>query len=378
MSPRVYRLLFWLGVLLLVIVVLGLVQAILMPFAAGFAIAYILAPGVTRLERWGVRRNLASLCVLALFLLGLASILVILVPLIQGQIVQLITRVPNLVRALQDQLGQLILLLQEHLPAEDVSKVRDLLSAKLAEALTWLAGLVQGMITSSLAILNILSLVVVTPIVTFFLLRDWERMVAQIDSYLPRQSLETVRGQARLVSDTLVGFVHGQALICLILAIYYGVALTVAGLASGIALGLLIGVLGIIPILGVTTGFILSVGLAASQYGTASAILTVCGIFVVGQLAEANILTPKLLGDRVHLHPVWVIFALLAGGTLYGFVGVLVAVPAAAVIGVLARFALASYRHSSLYDARQSESEGEGESETKGESEAVANLTRIR
>jgi predicted PurR-regulated permease PerM len=380
MSPRAYRLLFWLGLLVLVVVVLGLVQAILMPFAAGFAIAYILAPGVTSLERRGVRRSLASLCVLALFLLGLTSILVILVPLIQGQIVQLITRVPNLVRSLQDQLGQLILMLQEHLPAEDVAKVRDLLSTKLAEALTWLAGLVQGMITSSLAILNILSLVVVTPIVTFFLLRDWEKMVAQIDSYLPRQSLGTVRGQARLVSDTLVGFVHGQALICLILAIYYGIALTLAGLASGIALGLLIGVLAIIPILGVATGLILAVGLAASQYGTFSAILTVCGIFVVGQLAEANILTPKLLGDRVHLHPVWVIFALLAGGTLYGFVGVLVAVPAAAVIGVLARFALSVYRRSSLYDAREGEGESEarGESEGKGESETVANLTRIR
>ena len=386
MSPRAYRLLFWLGLVLLAIVVLGLVQPILMPFATGFAIAYVLAPPVTRIEAWGVRRSLASLCVLAVFLLGLALILLILVPLIQGQIVQLITRVPNLVRALQDQLGQLILLLQEHLPAEDVSKVRDVLNAKLAEAMTWLAGLVQGMITSSLAILNILSLVVVTPIVTFFLLRDWEKMVAQIDSYLPRQSLETVRGQVRLVSDTLVGFVHGQALICLILAIYYSVALTLAGLASGIALGLLIGILGIIPLLGVTTGFILAIGLAASQFGTFSAILTVCGIFVVGQLAEANVLTPKLLGDRVHLHPVWVIFALFAGGTLYGFVGVLVAVPAAAVIGVLARFALSSYRRSSLYDAHPSESEGEsngesedkGESGGKGESETVANLTRIR
>src|SRR5438874_9860743 len=353
MSPRVYRLLFWLGLLLLVIVVLGLVQAILMPFAAGFAIAYILAPGVTRLERWGVRRNLASLCVLALFLLGLASILVILVPLIQGQIVQLITRVPNLVRVLQDQLGQLILLLQEHLPAEDVSKVRDLLSAKMAEALTWLAGVVQGMITSSLAILNILSLVVVTPIVTFFLLRDWEKMVAHIDSYLPRQSLETVRGQARLVSDTLVGFIHGQALVCLILAVYYGIALTLAGLASGLALGLLIGVLGIIPMLGVTTGFILGVGLAASQYGTWTEILVVVGIFAFGQLVEANVLTPKLVGDRIHLHPVWVIFALFAGGTLYGFVGILLAVPAAAVIGVLIRFALTRYRASSLYDSRE-------------------------
>jgi predicted PurR-regulated permease PerM len=376
MSTRAYRLLFWLGLVLLVIVALGLVQPILMPFATGFAIAYVLAPLVTRIEARGVRRSLASLCVLTLFLLGLASILLILVPLIQGQIVQLITRVPNLVRALQDQLGQLILLLQEHLPAEDVSKVRDVLSAKLAEAMTWLAGLVQGMITSSLAILNILSLVVVTPIVTFFLLRDWDKMVVQIDSYLPRQSLETVRGQARLVSDTLVGFVHGQALICLILAIYYSVALTLAGLASGIALGLLIGILGIIPLLGVTTGFILAIGLAASQFGTFSAIVTVCGIFVVGQLAEANILTPKLLGDRVHLHPVWVIFALFAGGTLYGFVGVLVAVPAAAVIGVLARFALSSYRRSSLYDAHQSENEGTGEG--NGESETVANLTRIR
>src|SRR5262249_11331541 len=159
------------------------------------------------------------------------------------QIVQLIARVPTFVRALQDQLGQLILLLQQHLPAEDVAKVRDLLGAKLAEAVTWLASLLQGMITSSLALLNILSLVVLTPIVTFFLLRDWEEMVALVDSHLPRQSLETVRGQARLVSDTLVGFIHGQGLICLILAVYYGVALTLAGLASGIALGVLIGVL---------------------------------------------------------------------------------------------------------------------------------------
>lgn len=351
MSPTAYRLLFWFGLLFLVIVALGLVQAILMPFATGFAIAYILAPLVTRLEGWGVRRSLASLFVLAIFVFGLICILVILVPLVQGQIVQLIARVPTLVRALQDQLGKLILLLQEHLPAEDVGKLRDLVGAKLAEAMTWLAGMVQGMITSSLAILNILSLVVVTPIVTFFLLRDWEKMIAQIDSYLPRQSLETVRGQARLVSDTLGGFVHGQALICLILAIYYGIALTLAGLASGMALGLLIGVLAIIPILGVTTGFVLALGLAANQYGDWTEILIVCGIFMVGQLTEANILTPKLLGDRIHLHPVWVIFALFAGGTLYGFVGVLVAVPAAAVIGVLARFALSLYRGSGLYDA---------------------------
>jgi predicted PurR-regulated permease PerM len=372
-SAGTYRLLFWLGLLLLLVLVLGLVQSVLMPFATGFALAYVLAPAVSRLERAGVRRSLASLCVLAVFLFGLSLLLIILVPLIQGQIVQLIGRVPTLVRTLQDQVGQLILLLQEHLPAEDVSKVRDMVGAKLAEALTWLAGLVQGVITSSFAILNIVSLVVVTPIVTFFLLRDWEKMVAQIDSYLPRQSLDTVRGQARLVSDTLVGFVHGQALICVILAIYYGVALTLAGLTAGLALGLLIGVLAIIPMLGVATGFVLAVGLAASQYGTWTEVLVVMAIFAVGQLTEANILTPKLMGDRVHLHPVWVIFALFAGGTLYGFVGVLIAVPAAAMLGVLARFALSRYRGSSLYDARA------GGPAVPGEPlETVTTLTRVR
>jgi predicted PurR-regulated permease PerM len=350
-SARGYRFLFWIGLFLLVVFALGLVQSILLPFVTGLVIAYILAPLVGRLERLGVSRTLASFLVLVLFLLGVALIVMILVPLIQGQIVQLIARAPTLVRALQDQVGRWILLLQEQLPAEDVSKLRDLLGAKLGEAVAWLAGLLQGLVTSSFAILNIISLVVVTPIVLFFLLRDWERMVAQIDSYLPRQSLDTIRGQAREVSETLVGFIHGQALVCLILAVYYGIALTVAGINSALALGVLIGVLAIIPFLGVTTGFLLSVSLAASQYGTWTAILAVCGIFVFGQLVEANILTPKLVGDRIHLHPVWVIFALLAGGTLYGFVGILLAVPAAAVIGVLARFALTRYRQSALYDS---------------------------
>jgi predicted PurR-regulated permease PerM len=369
-TARSWRLLFWLGLLLLVVLALGLVSSILMPFATGFAIAYVLQPGVLLLERRGVHRGWASLVLLALFLLGVACVLVILVPLIQGQIVQLIAGVPRLATTLQGELGRLIQVLQERLPAEDVGKVRDMVGTKIAEALTWLAELVQGVITSSLAILNIVSLVVVTPIVTFFLLRDWERMVAVIDSYVPRQSLDTVRGQSRLVSDTLVGFVHGQAMICLILAGYYGIALTLAGLSAGAALGVLIGVLAIIPMLGVATGFVLALGLAASQYGTWTELAVVVGIFVCGQLIEANFLTPKLLGDRIHLHPVWVIFALFAGGTLFGFVGVLVAVPAAAVIGVLARFALSRYLRSSLYDAPPQPQ--------SPESETSPNIARLR
>jgi predicted PurR-regulated permease PerM len=353
MSASGYRLLFWLAVILAAIFALGLLQSILLPFVAGVIIAFILAPAVARLQRFGVRRSLASFAVLIIFLIGVALVFVLLVPLIQNQVVTLIGKLPALVTFLQAQLGRLMDLLQQQLPADQMDKLRDMVGTKLGEALAWIASLFQGLITSSIAILNIVSLVIVTPIVTFFLLRDWDKIVAQIDSYLPRQTLMTVREQVRIVSDTLVGFIHGQALVCLILAIYYGTTLSFAGLESGLALGLLIGVLAIIPILGGATGFVLALGLAASQYGTWREIIIVCIVFAVGQGMESNFLTPKLVGDRINLHPVWVMFALFAGGTLFGLVGVLFAVPAAAVIGVLVRFALMRYRRSAVYDPRQ-------------------------
>ncbi|MBV8775772.1 MAG: AI-2E family transporter [Alphaproteobacteria bacterium] len=353
MSGRAWRGLFWLIVIVLVLIALALLQSILLPFIAGIIIAFILAPAVARLERFGIRRSLASFAVLVLFLVGIALVFVLLVPLIQNQIVTLIGKLPALIAFAQKQFGQAIELLQQRLPADQVDKLRDMVGAKIGEALTWIASLFQGVITSSFAILNIVSLVIVTPIVTFFLLRDWDKIVAQIDANLPRQTLMTVRAQARLVRDTLVGFVHGQALVCLILALYYGTTLSFAGLESGLALGLLIGVLAIIPILGGATGFVLALGLAASQYGTWREVIIVCIIFAVGQGVESNFLTPKLVGDRINLHPVWVLFALFAGGTLFGLVGIVFAVPAAAVIGVLVRFALLRYRRSVVYDPRQ-------------------------
>ncbi len=353
MIPRIYHVVFWVGLLVAALILLGLVQSILLPFAAGLVIAYVLAPAVARLERRGIRRSLGSLAVLVSFLLAVALMLVLLVPLIQVQVVQLVAKVPGLVGTLQSQIGNLMDLLQQHLATDQVAKIRDALGSKLGEAVTWLATMVQSVVTSSIAILNIISLVIVTPIVTFFLLRDWTAVVAMVDSCLPRPSLDTLRGLARVISDTLVGFIHGQALICVILATYYTIALTAAGLDSSLAIGVLIGVLAIIPILGVTTGFALSVGLTAAQYESWGKILVVVGIFVFGQLVEANVLTPKLVGDRVHLHPVWVIFALLAAGSLFGFTGVMLAVPVAAVIGVLIRFALGRYRASGLYDPHQ-------------------------
>lgn len=363
MSPRLYRALFWFGVAAAGIVVLALLQGILVPFAAAFAIAYLLRPAVDRLQSYGVRRTLASLAVLAAFLLGLALVLVLIVPLVQGQFAHLLARFPGLVSVAQDQFGHFMQLLRSHLPAAEAAKVRDVVSNKIGDAVSWFASLFQSMITSSFAILSILSLVVVTPVVSFFLLRDWHAMIAAIDDYLPTSSGPTIRQQMRIIDRTLAGFVHGQALVCLILAVYYTVALSLVGLDSSLALGLLIGVLAIIPVLGVSIGFALAVALAGLQFGTWTAVFVVVGVFLFGQTVEANILTPKLVGDRIHLHPVWVIFALLAGGRLLGLVGVFVSVPAAAVLGVVARFALERYRASALYDPYRSALTCRGEPE---------------
>jgi predicted PurR-regulated permease PerM len=193
MSGRSYRLLFWLALVVVVVFALGMLQSILLPFIAGLVLAFILAPAVTRLEKLGIPRGLASFAVLIVFLVGVALVFTLLVPLIQNQVVTLIGKVPALVAFLQDQLGKVMNLAQQQLPADQVAKLKDMVGTKLGEALSWLASLLQGLITSSIAILNIVSLVIVTPIVTFLLLRDWEKMVALIDDYLPRQSLATVR-----------------------------------------------------------------------------------------------------------------------------------------------------------------------------------------
>jgi predicted PurR-regulated permease PerM len=354
-SPHTYRTVFWVGVVALLVLAVALLQGILMPFAAAFAIAYLLCPAVDRLEAWGVRRGLASLTVLIAFLFGVSLVLVLIVPLVQGQIERLLARFPGIVNAAQEQFGNFMELLRSRLPEAEAAKVREVVSEKIGDAVTWFAGLFQSMVTSSFAILSILSLVVVTPVVAFFLLRDWHVTLDLIDGNLPRDSVGTIREQVRIVDQTLAGFVHGQAFVCLLLAFYYTLALSLAGLESALAVGLLIGLLAIVPVVGVTTGFVLSVALAALQYATWSKVLVVCGIFVFGQSVEANILTPKLVGDRIHLHPVWVIFSLLAGGKLFGLLGVLVSVPAAAVLGVLVRFALERYRRGSFYDPGRAE-----------------------
>jgi predicted PurR-regulated permease PerM len=342
--------LFWLGILAAFLVLLYLLNGILLPFVAGAAIAYFLNPAVDRLELWRLPRAVATGVVLLLFVAVLVLLMMLLLPLLQVQAAELARRAPAVVEFGRREIQHFTELAQQQLAPEDLARVREMAGSWAGAALGWAAAFLEGLLTRGVAIASVLSLIFITPIVAFFLLRDWERLVAHIDGWLPRRHAAVIREQARLVDHTLAGFVHGQMLVGLILAVYYGAALTLAGLQFAIIIGILIGVLCFIPYVGVAIGLVLALGLALVQFGSWTMLGVVLAIFAVGHATESNLLSPKLVGERVNLHPVWIIFALLAFGTLFGFVGLLLALPAAAVIGVLVRFALGRYLTSRLYD----------------------------
>jgi predicted PurR-regulated permease PerM len=341
---------FWACLIALFVLAIHLLSSILLPFVVGAAIAFFLDPVVDRLERIRMSRVLATLVVLATFLLVIVLFLLLLAPLLQAQVTQLVSRFPIYLAAGRAQLDHLFELLQDRLAPEDMQKLRDAAGAKITDVLGGAGQVLTGVLSGGVAVANLLSLIFITPIVSFFLLRDWDVIVATIDSWLPRQHLQTIREQARLIEETLSGFIRGQAAVCALLGVVYAIGLTVLGLDFGLVIGLMVGLLIFIPFLGGLTGALIAIALAFAQFGDWHRPLYIAILFIVGQGLEGNVITPKLVGDRVNLHPVWIIFSLLAFGALFGFLGVLIAVPFAAVLGVLLRFALQRYLASPLYD----------------------------
>jgi predicted PurR-regulated permease PerM len=213
-----------------------------------------------------------------------------------------------------------------------------------------LADWAAGLIGRGVALVNVLGLLAVTPLVAFYLLRDWPKVIAEIDGWLPRSHADVVRAQAREADRVLAGFARGAALVCALLAVFYATALSLAGLDFGLLIGLVAGGLSFVPYLGALVGFVASVGMALIQFWPDwTRVALVAGIFVVGNVVSDYVVTPRVVGDRIGLHPLWVLFGFFAGGALFGFVGMLIAVPACAVIGVVARFAIGQYKASSYY-----------------------------
>ncbi len=350
MSVRDWR---WvIGFALLAGLVIWQISPVLLPFVAGAGIAYFLDPPVDWLERRGVGRTTGSLLTLMAFFLTCLLVLLLFVPIVQVQAVELAQRLPTLLLTVQERANFLLLEAQREFGVSDAEllDLRAAAGADAGKALTYVAQLIGNLLAGGLAVVNILSLIFVTPVVAFYLLRDWDKLVARIDSWLPLDAAEAIREQAREIDAILSGFARGQALLCLTLGMFYAIGLRAAGLDFGIIIGLLAGLLSFIPFVGVFVGGVTSIGLALLQFDAWLPVILVAAIFGVGQVLEGYVLQPWLVGDRVRLHPVWIIFALLAGGALFGFLGVLLAVPVMAVIGVLARFGIGRYLASTLYD----------------------------
>ena len=339
----------WGGVLLIFVLILVLLKSILLPFVAGMAIAYLLDPLCDRLEKLGCSRDVATVIVSAIFVTAVFLFLLLVVPPAINELVAFLTTLPDLITSTYERMLPYLTRMQAQLNLPSATELSGLARERFGTALAWLAGALQGVAAQGLAIANLLSLIFITPVVTFYLLRDWDKLVAKIDELLPRAHAPTIRTQAILVNQTLAGFARGQSLVCLTLGIYYAAALAAIGLPFGLVVGLTAGILSFIPYVGSLTGFGVSMAIAIGHFQDPWWVLLTAAVFGIGQIVEGNFLTPKLVGDRVGLHAVWIIFALLAGGTLFGFVGLLLAVPVAAVIGVMVRFSIAQYRESRLY-----------------------------
>jgi predicted PurR-regulated permease PerM len=330
------------------LVLLWFLGNVLLPFIVGGAIAYFMDPIADRLERMGLSR-VAATSVISLIALMLVVLLVLaVIPTLVNQLTALVNAAPDIAKRLQG-------FLLERFPelADRTSTIRQTLAEIGAAIQAQGASLAQGVLSSALGVISVVVFIVVVPVVAFYLLLDWDKMVARIDAMLPLDHAPTVRRLAREIDAVLAGFVRGQVSVCLTLGTFYAVALMLAGLQFGLIVGAIAGAITFIPYVGSLVGGALAVGLALFQFwGDWLQIGIIAAIFAAGQFVEGNILTPRLVGKSVGLHPVWLLFALSAFGTVFGFVGMLIAVPVAASIGVLTRFGLEQYRASLLYQGR--------------------------
>jgi predicted PurR-regulated permease PerM len=343
------QIVFWASIFALTIVVMWLLGDVLLPFVAGATIAYLCNPLTHRLERL-LPRWIAALIVITLVVLFCVLLILLIVPVIGAQLAAFIEDLPGYVRKLQALISDpsrpwLSRFVGERFAAADKSS-GELMTQAAALGTAFLGKIWSG----GTAVLSLFSLLVITPVVAFYFIVDWERIITSLERLVPRSQHDTVVKLARQTDAAIAGFVRGQTVVCVLLGIFYAVALSVVGLNFGLLIGLLSGLISFIPYVGSVTGFVLATGIALAQFWPEWIwIVAVMGIFLFGQFIEGNILVPKLVGDSVGLHPLWLMFALFAFGYLFGFLGLLLAVPLAAAVGVLARFGVERYLDSPIY-----------------------------
>ncbi|MGH6812660.1 MAG: AI-2E family transporter [Methylocella sp.] len=339
----------WIAALAAGAAMVVLLHEILLPFVAGIALAYLLNPVVNRIERLGVNRAVAALGIVGLFIVGVGVLMMLATPIIGTEVAAFIERFPGYIgqlQALANDPGRPWL---RNIIGEGLREAEQSAGQLTSMAAGWITSFLRSLWSDSRELISIFSLLAVTPIVTVYLLIDWKQLIAAIDRSIPATQRETVLALAGEIDDTIAGFVHGQGTICLILALYYALALSLIGLNYGILIGLAAGLISFIPYLGTFTGLVLSLCVAVLQFWPGWTLIpVVLGIFVAGEAIADYALAPYLIASRIHLNPVWVMFAIAAFGYLFGFVGLLIAVPLAAAIGVVVRFSTRQYLESQL------------------------------
>jgi predicted PurR-regulated permease PerM len=341
---------FWLGGLLLAFILLVVFGQILLPFIAGAAFAYALHPTADWLERQGLSRFAAAGAILALLTVLVVAVLILLVPLLINQMIELLRGLPSYLTRLEQMFGASLDSEWARFLGIDAESIRTAVAAFTSQGVGIATTLLGSLWTGGWAIVDIVSLLVVTPFITFYLLRDWHHMIARVDQLLPRDQAEEIRRLGRDIDHKVSAFVRGQLLVGLLLGIFYAIMLVAIGLNYGLLIGLSAGVLSFIPYLGFTVGFVVSIVIAIVQFWPDWPwLLAVVLVFSAGELLEGYILQPRLIGRSVGLHPVWLIFSLFAFGLLFGFVGLLIAIPLGAAIGVIFRFGVERYQASALY-----------------------------
>ena len=348
---------YWLIAALLFFVALWYLGSVLLPFLVGGAVAYFLDPVADRLERWGLSRALATLVISVAAFVLLVLIVLALIPVLMQQLTSLINAAPTLVSEFQ------AFLITRFPELSDNTSVMRTTLDQIAQAIQARgATLAQGLVSSVFGVMGWLIFIVVVPVVAFYLLMDWDKLVARVDDLLPRDHAPVVRKLAQEIDRALAGFVRGQVSVCLTLGAYYAAGLMMAGLQFGLVIGAIAGAMTVIPYIGALVGGALAIGFAFYQFwGDWMAIGIVAAVFGFGQFMEGNVLTPRLVGKSVGLHPVWLMFALSLFGGLFGIAGMLVAVPISAAVGVLMRFAIGQYQDSLLYRGQSDPSQDKGQ-----------------
>ena len=352
---------FWAFALAVVIFLLWLFDAVLLPFVMAAVLGYLLDPLASKLQRLGVARIWATTIILIGSIVGVILVLTLFTPMLLNQLAGFVKALPDLVKRAQELAtsasnsfshgwGSTLLTKLGLDDSGTMSEIKGSASDLVNKGMAWLVGFANSLLSRGAALLDLLSLIVITPVVAFYMLLDWRKMVGTINSLVPPRDRATVSAIANEIDLALAGFLRGQSLVCLFLAAWYGIGLSLIGLNFGLLIGIVGGLLAFVPYVGSMLVLVLSLLIAVVQGWPSWHLPSMAlGIVLIGQFLEGNVLSPKLVGDKVGLHPVWIIFALLAFGSVGGFTGLIVAVPVASALGVLLRFATRRYRDSAIY-----------------------------